>query len=98
MLKATPAPIEHCRALKGPDVVLKEIRQILSDVARGEVTILALKNPMEREIAVQHTVGACMSVLTWWLDRGGAEPPDKMDAMFNRLAIAGIGAGKLQRS
>jgi hypothetical protein len=31
-----------------------------------------------------------MAVLTWWLDGGAKLPPNRIDAMFRRLAIEGI--------
>jgi hypothetical protein len=44
-----------------------------------------------REIAVQFLVGAYMSVLTWWLDRGAKEPVEEIDRAFRDLALGGIG-------
>jgi hypothetical protein len=31
-----------------------------------------------------------MAVLTWWLDRGARLPPERIDAMFRRLATEGV--------
>jgi hypothetical protein len=31
-----------------------------------------------------------MAVLTWWLDKGAKLPPQRVDAMFRRLATEGI--------
>jgi hypothetical protein len=43
-----------------------------------------------RELAVQYLVGAFMAVMTWWLDGGAKLPPNRIDAMFRRLATEGI--------
>jgi len=31
-----------------------------------------------------------MAVMTWWLDGGAKLPPQRIDAMFRRLAMDGI--------
>jgi hypothetical protein len=43
-----------------------------------------------REFVVQYVVGAFMAVMTWWLDAGAKLSPQRIDAMFRRLAIEGI--------
>ena len=42
------------------------------------------------EIAVQFVVGAYMSVVTWWLDRGAKEPPEEIDRAFRELAMGSL--------
>jgi hypothetical protein len=42
------------------------------------------------EIAVQFIVGAYMSVVTWWRDRGAKEPPEEIDRVFCRLATGSL--------
>jgi AcrR family transcriptional regulator len=87
---------DHYRALvgsRGGTVSLATIRKILSDLARDELTITADKNSADAipgELVVQYVVGAYMAVMTWWLDAGAKLPPDRMDAMFRRLATEGI--------
>ena len=90
--------IELYRALvgnRGGAIALDTIRQILTDIVRGE----AVRNPSMKseavvppEIVIQYIVGAYMSVLTWWLNGGAKLPPAQIDAMFQRLALQGIGA------
>ena len=78
---------------RGGVVTLAAIRRIISDVVRNELAETAGKNPadnMPRELIVQFIVGACMAVLTWWLDKGAKLPPAKIDAMFRRLAGEGL--------
>jgi hypothetical protein len=42
---------------------------------------------MPREFVVQYVVGAFMAVMDWWLEAGANIAPEKMDAMFQRLAV-----------
>jgi AcrR family transcriptional regulator len=81
----------------GGTLALGTIRQILSDLVRNELAAsadkkLADKKPMDvsRELVVQYVVGAFMAVMTWWLDGGAKLPPQRIDAMFRRLATEGI--------
>lgn len=78
---------------RGGAVALGTIRQILSDLVRHELTATAGKSSADvipREIVVQYVVGAYMAVLTWWLDGGAKLPPQRINAMFRRLATEGI--------
>ena len=87
---------DHYRALvggRGGTVSLGTIRQILSDLMRDELAATVHKksdDAIPRELAVQYVVGAYMAVLTWWLDGGAKLPPERIDAMFRRLATEGV--------
>ncbi|WP_375162748.1 TetR-like C-terminal domain-containing protein [Mesorhizobium sp. Mes31] len=93
--------LELYRALaggRGGAISLGGIRQILSDLVRGELAASAgAEEAAPREFVVQYVVGAYMAVLTWWLDRGAKPPPMQVDAMFRRLAIDGILPQPLER-
>src|SRR6266851_10376425 len=86
----------HYRALvggRGGIVSLGTIRQILSGLVREELAATGnrgLPDAMPRDLVVQYIVGAYMAVLTWWLDGGARLPPQRIDAMFRRLATEGI--------
>jgi AcrR family transcriptional regulator len=92
--------IDLYRALvggRGGTLALGTIRQILSDLVRNELAASAGKKPADkklmdvsRELVVQYVVGAFMAVMTWWLDGGAKLPPQRIDAMFRRLATEGI--------
>jgi AcrR family transcriptional regulator len=88
--------LEIHRALtngQGGAVALCSIRQMLSDLVRDELaatTGAPSADAVPRELVVQYIIGAYMSVLTWWLDRGAKLPPQQVDAMFRRLAMQGI--------
>jgi AcrR family transcriptional regulator len=78
---------------RGGTVALGSIRQILSDLVRDELAGTVDKDSADvipRELVVQYVVGAYMAVLTWWLDGGAKLPPQRMDAIFRRLATEGI--------
>ena len=77
----------------GGAIALGTIRDILSDLVRGELAATVDKNfadVIPRELVVRYVVGAYMAVMTWWLDGGAKLPPQRVDAMFRRLATEGI--------
>ena len=77
---------------RGGAIALTTIRQTLCEIVRGELAEIRDKDPhvVPRELAVQYIVGAFMAVLTWWLDGGAKLPPQRINAMFQRLATDGI--------
>jgi AcrR family transcriptional regulator len=78
---------------RGGAIALGTIRQILSDLVRNELATTVDRKSVDvipREFAVQYVVGAFMAVMTWWLDGGAKLPPQRIDAMFRRLATEGI--------
>ena len=78
---------------RGGAVALAAIRRIISDVVRDDLAAAGDKNSaggVQREFLVQFVVGACMAVLTWWLDKGAKLPAHQVGAMFRRLATGGI--------
>jgi AcrR family transcriptional regulator len=86
----------HYRALvggRGGIVSLGTIRQILSDLVHRELAETSRKGTSDavpRELAVQYIVGAFMAVMTWWLDGGAKLSPERIDAVFRRLALQGL--------
>ena len=70
----------------GP-IILGNIRQALCEIVRKELPADAGSN---RELTVQFLVGAYLSVLTWWLDRGATETPEQIEAAFRDLAVRGF--------
>jgi AcrR family transcriptional regulator len=80
------------RGRAGP-IILDRFRQFLCEIVRAELasSSAAAKPPSAvPEIAVQFVVGAYMSVLTWWLDRGAKEPPEEIDRAFRELAMGAL--------
>jgi len=70
----------------GP-IILGNIRHALCDIVRKELPADAGPN---RELTVQFLVGAYLSVLTWWLNRGATEAPEQIEAAFRELAVRGL--------
>jgi AcrR family transcriptional regulator len=77
---------------RGGAVALTTIRQTLCEIVRGELAEIRSKDSdrTSREFAVQYIAGAYMAVLTWWLDGGAKLPPERINAMFQRLATRGV--------
>jgi AcrR family transcriptional regulator len=78
---------------RGGAIALGAIRQILSDRVRDELaasTDTISGDAMPGEFVIQYVVGAYMAVLTWWFDGGAKLPPQRIDAMFRRLATEGV--------
>ena len=86
---------DHYRALvggRGGTVSLGTIREILSGLVRDELAVAVDNNSADgipRDLVVHYVVGAYMAVLTWWLDGGAKLSPQRIDAMFRRLATEG---------
>ena len=74
------------RGRAGP-IILGSIRRALCDIVRKELPADAGPN---RDLTVQFLVGAYLSVLTWWLDRGATETPQMIEAAFRELAMHGF--------
>jgi AcrR family transcriptional regulator len=76
---------------RGGAIALASISKIIADVVRDELAATANSaDTVPREFVAQYVVGACMAVLTWWLERGAKLPPQRVDAMFQRLVTEGI--------
>jgi len=88
--------IDLYRALvgnRGGAVALGAIRQILSERVAAELAGAGAgkaEDAVPRQFIVEYVVGAYMAVMTWWLDGGARLSPQRMDAMFRRLAPEGV--------
>jgi AcrR family transcriptional regulator len=77
---------------RGGAVALAKIREIVRELVRQDLAACpGATSVMPRELAIEHLVGAYMSLLTWWLDGGAKMPPEQIDAAFRRLTLAGVG-------
>jgi AcrR family transcriptional regulator len=71
--------------------VLRDVkRQVLTELVREDLATLRHSSIPDREVCVQYLVGAYMSLLEWWLDRGAKESPEQMDAAFRALVFEGL--------
>ncbi len=88
--------VDHYRAIasgRSSAMALDSIRKLLSDQVKAELRAdRDFGSAMPRDFMSQYLVGAFMSVLTWWLDRGAKPPADDMDRMFRSLVLDGLGA------
>jgi AcrR family transcriptional regulator len=77
---------------RGAAIARDTVQQILCEQLRREPAILASngKDAMPRELVVQFLAGAYMAVANWWLDHGASLDPERMDALFQRLAAEGV--------
>jgi hypothetical protein len=69
----------------------RQIRLVLANVVRKELAN-ALDEEIPEEIRLQFVVDAFLAVLSWSLGRKPALPPPRMDAIFRRLVLCGLGA------
>jgi AcrR family transcriptional regulator len=77
---------------RGGAVAVSEIRRVLSDFVREELSVTKLNGAVPLELALQFIVSAFLAVLTWWLERKPELAPPEVDRMFRRLVISGIGS------
>jgi AcrR family transcriptional regulator len=81
------------RGRAGP-IIIDRITDVLTEFVRAELATRERASggqELASEIAVRFVVGAYMSVVTWWLDRGAREPPEEIDRAFRGLALGGLG-------
>ena len=76
---------------RGGIIALNEIRRVLSEVVRHELSAAPDDGSISRELTEQFVVGAFLTVLAWWLERRPKLTPTQVDLMFRRLVIRGIG-------
>jgi AcrR family transcriptional regulator len=76
---------------RGGIIALNEIRRVLSEVVREELSAAPDAGSVSRELTEQFVVGAFLTVLAWWLERKPKLTPAQVDVMFRRLVIRGIG-------
>jgi hypothetical protein len=72
-------------------VAISELRKVLSEFVRNELSAAWGDSAVSRELVEQFVVGALLAVLTWWLERRPRLTASQADAMFRRLVFNGIG-------
>jgi hypothetical protein len=76
---------------RGGVVVARQIRLVLANVVRKELAN-ASDDEIPAEVRLQFVVDAFLGVLSWSLGRKPALPPPRMDEIFRRLVLCGLGA------
>jgi AcrR family transcriptional regulator len=79
---------------RGGTIALDAIRQMLRQQVRDELASFGRRagDAATRDFAVEFIVGAFMAVMSAWLDGGATLAPERVDAMFQRLALEGLAA------
>src|SRR5262245_55700422 len=100
MLPFSRAMFEHAcehkqvyRALvggRGGVVAGRQMRLVLSDLVRQELAASG-DDDVPGEIRVQFVVDTFLAVLSWSIGRKPALPPERMNQIFRRLVLHGIG-------
>jgi AcrR family transcriptional regulator len=77
----------------GQPPILQQLDELLAGIVRAELTTLLGADPASRiplEALVCYIVGACLSLLEWWLTTDMATSPEDMDRIFQALVTPGI--------
>lgn len=78
---------------RGGVVAINEIRRILTEVVKKELSAVPGYDALPREVRIQFIVASFLTVLTWWLERSPGLAPTEADTIFRQLALGGLRAG-----
>ncbi|MDX8514271.1 TetR/AcrR family transcriptional regulator [Mesorhizobium captivum] len=84
---------DHFRTMiggRGGAVTENEIRLILSEMVRQELSSTLRDGTIPRDFVVQFVVGAFLTALNWWFERKPGLLPSQVDAMFRSLVLDGL--------
>ncbi|RWA64530.1 TetR/AcrR family transcriptional regulator [Mesorhizobium sp.] len=84
---------DHYRTMiggRGGAVTDNEIRLILSEMVRQELSSTLRDDAIPRDFVVQFIVGAFLTALNWWFERKPGLLPSEVDAMFRSLVLDGL--------
>jgi AcrR family transcriptional regulator len=90
----------RAHAKGGGELAIQTIRGVVADEIRAELAACLPDqdgDKVGREVAVEYLAGAFMAMLTGWLDRGAQIPPERMDALFRRMATQGVPGSGAER-
>jgi AcrR family transcriptional regulator len=77
----------------GADLVTRILRESISDLVgehfRSQFPGVE-QNQAQLEAAMQFVTGACMGLLTWWLDNDVPYSAEELHSIFSRLATQGV--------
>jgi AcrR family transcriptional regulator len=75
----------------GP-IIMDRFRDYIAELVRAELVPARAKrqDAFKSELQVQFVVGAFMSVLTWWIERGARESPRVVNDAFAKLVNHGL--------
>ncbi|MDG4881147.1 TetR/AcrR family transcriptional regulator [Mesorhizobium sp. WSM4884] len=84
---------DHFRTMtggRGGAVTENEIRLILSEMVRQELSSTLQDGTVPRDFVVQFVVGAFLTTLNWWFERKPGLLPSEVDAIFRSLVLDGL--------
>jgi AcrR family transcriptional regulator len=77
----------------GADLVARILRDNVTDLVREHFRSQfpdAKGTQTQLEAAIQFVTGACMGLLSWWLDNDVPYPAEELYSIFRRLATQGV--------
>lgn len=75
---------------RGADVAIDAIKRTLSGMLRKDLgSVSRTGSDMAREVTIHFLVGAFISLLVWWLDRGAPHSPQEMERLFRQMTDHG---------
>ena len=80
---------------RGLEVIIKTIQIHLSGHIQKQIELLlpAGQTPsVPPPVIANYLAGTLLTLLTWWLDNNMPYPPERMDEMFQELAMPGVWA------
>jgi AcrR family transcriptional regulator len=75
----------------GNDLFMRELRQLVVELAKSDLASLPKGGHVPHEILVQYVVGTFMALVTWWIERNSKMSPPALNDLFQRLVRHGIG-------
>jgi len=76
---------------RGSSVALDEMRRVLSEFVKEDLSTYWRGGEIPRELALQFVVGAFVTVLRWSLEQRPKMTAPEAEAMFSRLLMQGVG-------
>ena len=80
---------------RGIDVIVKSIQDHLSSHIQERIELLLPEGQTPSApplVIANYLAGALLALLKWWIDSNMPYPPERMDEMFQELAMPGVWA------
>jgi AcrR family transcriptional regulator len=80
---------------RGIDVIIKTIQNHVSGHIQEQIELLLRDGhtpSVPPLVMANYLAGTLLTLLTWWLDNNMPYPPERMDEMFQELAMPGVWA------
>jgi AcrR family transcriptional regulator len=80
---------------RGSDVIMKIIQNHLSHHIQEQIELLLPDGQtpsVPPPVMANYLAGALLTLLVWWLDNNMPYPPERMDEVFQELAMPGVWA------